>query len=102
MGVHVTWSMVEAMARVGSSQWTLYDAGRWPQSRESLLTPDLRIRLLAFIERIKAMPQSNAHCSCGRFYRLTFDLDMTKELALLEGLIEAEPVPGRFTYVEYE
>ena len=66
------------------------------------MSPDLRIRLIAFLERIKAMPQSTARCSCGRFYRLTFDLEMTKELATLEALIEAEPTPGRFTYLEWK
>jgi hypothetical protein len=64
------------------------------------MNPTLRVRLLAFLERIKAMPQSKAHCACGRFYRLMFDVDVTQDIAMLEALIEAEPTPGRFTYLE--
>jgi hypothetical protein len=66
------------------------------------MNPALRLRLLAFLERIKAMPQSKAHCACGRFYRLMFDVDVTQDIAMLEALIEAEPTPGRFTYLEHK
>jgi hypothetical protein len=66
------------------------------------MNPRLRIRLLAFLERIKAMPQSKAHCACGRFYRLMFDVDVTQEVAMLEALIEVEPVPGRGYYLEVD
>lgn len=66
------------------------------------MNPALRLRLLAFLERIKAMPQTTAHCACGRFYRLMFDVDVTQEVAMLEALIEVEPTPGRFTYLEHK
>jgi hypothetical protein len=29
-----------------------------------------------------------------------FDVDVTQDIAMLEALIEAEPTPGRFTYLE--
>ena len=66
------------------------------------MTPALRIRLIAFLERVKSMQASEAHCYCGRLYRLMFDADMRQEIGMLEALIEAEPEPGRFTYLEWK
>ena len=66
------------------------------------MTTDLRIRLLAFFERTAAMEASEASCYCGRFYRLMFDVSMRNEIAVLKALVEKEPEPGRFTYLEYD
>lgn len=48
------------------------------------------------------MQASEAHCYCGRLYRLMFDADMRQEIGMIEALIEAEPEPGRFTYLEWK
>ena len=62
------------------------------------VTPNERQALLKLIYRVRALNESEAHCFCGRHYRLMFDADLTEELNVAEAVIEALPT----TWLEIE
>lgn len=56
------------------------------------MTPEERYHLKRLIARIRQMNESEAHCFCGRHYRLMFDMGLQDELDVAESIIDAMKV----------
>lgn len=56
------------------------------------MTPDEKLKIKRVFNKIRALNESKARCTCLKFYRLVFDADLTKEIDVAEAIIDHVPV----------